>query len=115
MDLFTKEHLPTSEEYLPTFGEIFTEIWTNIYHHPCGEWFPTKDCSVFETLATTYLSTSLQIWTFTDIALRTTAVGSIKRLLIQTILYLKNTQISRSTLSYILYRFQNTAQPNTTR
>jgi hypothetical protein len=26
MDLFTKEHLPTSEEYLPTFGEIFTEI-----------------------------------------------------------------------------------------
>jgi hypothetical protein len=85
----SEEYLPTSEEYLPTYEEMFTDISSNIYQHLSGEWFPKKDCSVSETSATTYLSTSLQTRTFTDTALRTTAVGSIKRLLIQTIL-LKN-------------------------
>jgi hypothetical protein len=57
MILFKKGYLPTSEQYLPNSGGIFTNIWRNIYQHLSGKWFPTKDCSVFETSAAIYQST----------------------------------------------------------
>jgi hypothetical protein len=50
-----KEYLPISEEYLPTSGGIFTNIWRNIYQRmkeylPISEEYLPKSGGIFANI-----------------------------------------------------------------